>query len=239
MNNIMCRIIEELNAKGEQGQRVYGVLTDYDLSLWTKDLKNNHSKTSQWHAGTLPYMAKELLEGTSTPRMYRHDLESLFCIMFLTCTRYTLGNMKDEAAKEGPWLGVTRGGERPYQDWFDEQNSVALRRLKDAFFRCSQPIKLSPCFQDFQKWLRDLQFRFVKGFVLQSMHAVDLRHHLEVLGGSADEIASFDDETLDGHIDYPSFIKLVPLLEGGLEGLVIHYHLITTPPPTPDQGDSP
>ena len=71
------------------------------------------------------------------------------------------------------------------------------------------------------------------------MHAVDLWHHLEVLGGSADEITSFNDERLDGHIDYPSFIKLVPLLEGELEGFVIHCYLRTTPLPTPDQGNSP
>ncbi|KAF9789672.1 hypothetical protein BJ322DRAFT_1000946 [Thelephora terrestris] len=69
-NNIMCRISEEPDAEGNLSRRVYGVLTDYDLSLWTKALKKDYSKTLQQRTGTPPYMAEELLRGTSTTHLY-------------------------------------------------------------------------------------------------------------------------------------------------------------------------
>ena len=60
----MWRFIEEMNAKGEPERRVYGVLTDYDLSSWTEELTDDYSKTSQERTGTPPYMAHELLAET-------------------------------------------------------------------------------------------------------------------------------------------------------------------------------
>ena len=75
-NNIMCRLIEEINAQGKSEQQVYGVLTDFDLSSWKKDLDDNYTRTSQQRTGTPPYMAQELLQGLSTIHLYRHDLES-------------------------------------------------------------------------------------------------------------------------------------------------------------------
>ena len=39
-NNIKCRFIEETSTKWEPELNVYGVLTDYGLSSWKKDLEN-------------------------------------------------------------------------------------------------------------------------------------------------------------------------------------------------------
>jgi len=79
--NIMCRFFEK-NARGEMKRRVYGVPTDYDLSLLTATTNSRHKKTSQQRTGTPPYMAHELLTEASPLHLYRHDLESLFYIVY-------------------------------------------------------------------------------------------------------------------------------------------------------------
>ena len=83
----MYRLLEEMNANGEKVYKVYGVLTNYDLSSWTDSLNPNYTKTSQQWTGTPPYMAQELLKGTSHLYLYRHDVKSLFYIMLLMSAR--------------------------------------------------------------------------------------------------------------------------------------------------------
>ena len=225
----MCRIVEELNAKRERERRVYGVLTDYDLSSWTKDLKDC-TKTSQQCTGTPPYMAHELLRGESVTHLYRHDLESLFTIMSLTCARYTFSCAQHKATR-GPLRAVTQGGKRPYQDWFDEQNYTQLGDLKCAFFRHAGLVELSTCFEDFYLWLLLVHRQFMIGFQAQARHAMDLQMQ-QCFGSSAEEIAPFDDETLGGTICYSSFVEPVRRLRGELEGLVIRYDPKVIPIPS-------
>ena len=68
----MCRTIEG---------KVHGVLTDYDLSLWTACLIADHSGTPQQRTGTPPFMANGLLTGTDKLHLYRHDVESFFYVI--------------------------------------------------------------------------------------------------------------------------------------------------------------
>jgi serine/threonine protein kinase len=227
----MCRISEEPSAEGKPSRRVYGVLTDYDLSSWTEHLKTDCGKTPQQRTGTPPYMAHELRTGASATHLYRHDLESLFYVMLLMCGRHELANEKVESTT-GPLQMVMRGGYRPYQGWFKQQDYDILGSQKFAFFSSSSPIELSPCFKDFRAWLQPLQFQFTKGFSLKTLHVADLKNH-QYLGGSPDDIPSFDDETLDDHIDYPSFIEPVRRLFGELEGLIIRYDPKAIPLPIP------
>ncbi|KAF9789753.1 hypothetical protein BJ322DRAFT_1105614 [Thelephora terrestris] len=230
-NNIMCRIIEKPNATGEPSRKVYGVLTDYDLSSWTVRLKNDYTKTSQQRTGTPPYMAQELLDGTSATHLYRHDLESLFYVMLLTCGRHELAN-----EKVGSTTGrrmVMRGGYRPYKGWFNQKDYGILGNEKSSFFTRSKPIELSPCFEDFRAWLQPLLFQFADGFTLKSFHRTKMGRQ-QYYGTSAGEVDNpFDDETLGNNIDYSSFIEPVRRLSGELEGLVIRYDPKAIPPPTP------
>ena len=83
----MYRSIEEA---GEKPKKVYGVLTDYDLSSWTNSLNPDYTKTSQQRTGTPPYMAQELLRGLSPLHLYRHDVESLFYVMLLVSARHSI-----------------------------------------------------------------------------------------------------------------------------------------------------
>jgi hypothetical protein len=220
-DNIMYRIIEEMNAKGETEGKVYGVLADYDLSLWTASLKAGDAKTSQQHAGTPPYMAQELLKGTSTIHLYRHDIESLFYVMLTMCGRRTIDDARGGMAM--------RDGVLPYQMWFNLERSYTLGCIKGSFFWDAEAIELSPPFDDFRVWLEDIQRCFGKGFISKASPSREepsewVRRWCE---GLLDEViptpTPFDDETLGGYVNYSAIIEPTRRLEGELKGLVIRY----------------
>jgi len=221
-NNIMCRIVKELGA--EDKVHVYGVLTDYDLSSWVASLRTDYTKTSQQRTGTPPYMAQELLKGTSNTHLYRHDVESLFYIMLLTCARH-----KFDHSKGAKWSVVMREGTLPYQKWFNERDYDTLGSLKGTFFTDMKVIELSPAFEDIRKWLLHLQYCFSDGFELKNSY----KKRKERGGDFAGELTPFDDETLGGKIDYSSLTEPIDRLTGNLKGLTIRYKLPPSPPPTP------
>ena len=220
----MCRIIEEMNANGKLERKVYGVLTDYDLSSWKETLEGDYTRTSQQRTGTPPYMAQELLQGTSATHLYRHDLESLFYVMLLTTTRHTIDPTKGGV--------VMRAGIRPYQKWFNEQDYDALGNHKIAFLLVKKPIHLSPAFEDFRPWLRALHYAFSVGF----RHKISQEEEQPpwMLGSAEGSVPGatptptpFDDETLGGFVRYPAIIEPIRYLKGELEELVIRYETPT------------
>ena len=226
-NNIMCRFIEEMNASGKLERKVYGVLTDYDLSSWKEALENDYTRTSQQRTGTPPYMAQELLKGMSTTHLYRHDLESLFYIMLLTTTRHTIDPTKGGV--------VMREGTRPYQEWFDEQRYNALGSFKGDSLSVQRPIDLSPAFQVFRPWLRDVRSDFSRGFTYKESCMTDVplwrrEQDGESSGGATLTPVSFDDETLGGRVSYSTIIEPTRYLKGELEALVVRYKPTASPP---------
>ena len=166
-NNTMYRFIEQMNTKGESEQKVYGVLADYNLSSWKKDLRTDYTRTSQQRTGTPPYMAQELLGGTSTTHLYRHDVESLFYIMLMIGRHHKIGCMMDEASEQVKCQVVMREGKLPYAEWFNARNYASLGKDKRIFFLDMEAIELSPAFEDFRPWLKGLQYCFLKGFKLK------------------------------------------------------------------------
>ncbi|KAF9644765.1 hypothetical protein BDM02DRAFT_872738 [Thelephora ganbajun] len=232
----MCRYIEEVNALGEREQQVYGVLTDYDLSSWTKDLKTDYTRTSQQRTGTPPYMAQELLKGTSTTHLYRHDVESLFYIMLLTCGRHTFGHAKEGAGKETTRQMVMREGGLPYEDWFKASSYTVLGSIKGTFFADIQDIDVSPSFKDFRGWLLKLRNAFSRGFTAKQHHAQAQcflleEDQTETLEGTSTP-ATFDEETLGGYVNYSTVVEPTRSLAGELKGLVIRYDHLNTPTPS-------
>ena len=217
----MCRWIDGANANGERAKQAYGVLTDYDLSSWTKDMKEDCKRTSQQRTGTPLYMAQELLRGTSPIHLYRHDLESLFYVMLLTCGCNTL--LSVEGKTEQPQRLVMRQMENlPYKRWFGEHNFDTLGKIKVAFFSSVETIQLSKCFEDFRPWLEIIQLQFSRGFIAKSTYLIEQRGRK--YSGTSFEVNRFDEETLGGHIRYASFIEPVHRLTGGLAGLIIRYN---------------
>ena len=231
----MYRLIEELNAKGESEWRVYGVLADYDLSSWRKDLENDYTRTSQQRTGTPPYMAFELLQRTSSTHLYRHDLESLFYIILLMAAHHTI--TPTESGRNAKLKGrvVMREGELPYQKWFDTPDYDTLGSIKESFFsgKRKQPIELSPAFEAFRPWLNGMRRGFAKGFNSKNQDSTtdeELNSGEEQVGRSVSDATTsapvpFDDETLGGRVGYSTVIKPTHRLKGELKGLVIRYDI--------------
>ena len=230
----MCRIIEETNDAGVTEEKVYGVLTDYDLSSWTASLTLDYTKTSQQRTGTPPFMARGLLDGTDNLHLYRHDVESLFYIMLILATHYEI-----QAPKEGEEGGVRlRQGLKklPYQEWFDQPSYKALANSKKAFFSDFEDLDLSPGFEDFGCWLKALRVSFRRAIRSKQIYEEGPMSPQQEDGATeGGVIPTFDNETLAGHIRYPALIGPVSDLKGKLGGLVIRYGL-SKPSPTTSAG---
>ena len=226
----MCRLIEEADVKGGSERKVYGVLTDYDLSSWRKDLENDYTRTSHQRTGTPPYMAFELLQGTSTTHLYRHDLESLFYIMLLMAARHTIAPTKGGLDGEPKDQVVMRGRTPPYQKWFATQDYDTLGYIKEIFFSRRQAIELSPTFEAFRPWLEEIRRDFAKGINSRNDSMEEEREpnwREKQAGGAASGptpiSVPFDDETLGGRVDYSTVIEPTRILKGELEDLIIRY----------------
>jgi len=218
----MYRIVEEENADGVVEEKVYGVLTDFDLSSWTKDMKEDYSKTSQQRTGTPPFMAYELLDGSDDLHLYRHDLESLFYVMLILATHYEI---QHPTTREEGGLRMRQGLEElPYEMWFGQPTYKALAHYKRGFFSNLQDLDLSPAFKDLHDWLWDLRLSFRQGIRVRDIHeeSAALRRHQ---GGVSkkEAVPEFDYETLGGHVDYSAFIDPVRKLQGTLQGLIVRY----------------
>jgi serine/threonine protein kinase len=206
-NNTMYR---RINGK------IYGVLTDFDLSSWRASLTSDYSKTSQQRTGTPPYMAYGLLDGSDPLHLYRHDLESLFYIMLMTATRYEIEvpkGRKSGGLQKRQWLGTP-----PFGDWFNQPSYRIIGALKRSFLTDLGSLDLSPDFEDFRFWLAFLRLSFQRGVTSKITHKGFLEMEA-LLGGSA--VGQFDDETLGGHVCYSALIKSARSLKGKLEGLEI------------------
>ena len=216
----MCRHFEEKNDAGEPVNKVYGVLTDYDLSSWTAKMNSNYVKTSQHRTGTPPYMAQELLKGTSSVHLYRHDVESLFYIMLLTGVRHTIWIPK---GLKNPQIMRRGSTGLPYQHWFNEPRYRSLGSFKQTFFANQEAIELSKEFEAFRPWLRALRHKFYLGFKLRPSNPEDEESDPSSVSEDEDDPLSseFDNETLGGKITYSTILSPVRRLTGKLPGLVI------------------
>ena len=214
LNNIMYRRLEG---------KVYGVLTDFDLSSWTRTLTKDCAKTSQQRTGTPPYMAHGLLNGTDPLHMYRHDLESIFYIMVMFSTRYEIRAPEDGA--EGGLQMRRPLGELPFQEWFDQPSPKQLASSKrDLLTRPSIKLNLSPAFKDFGNWLQGLRRAFHAGFNSKESYEMAVSDEAPRMKlRSTPKIPKFDDETLGGHISYSTFIDPARELGGKLRDLTVRY----------------
>jgi len=224
----MYRLAED--AEGNP-KKVHGVLTDYDLSSWTNSLNPDYTKTSQQRTGTPPYMAQDLLQGTSPLHLYRHDIESLFYVMLLVSARHSI------AIPEGqkrPRLLMRGSTELPYEEWFNERHYRLLGSHKLNFFVTMQPIELSPDFEDFRPWFFGVQYWFSEGFKSRPfLHQGGLPKWATRRRAKSASTDQYDEETLGGYIEYDEILATFSDLEGELGNLVIRDPQYSTPPTSP------
>ena len=215
INNIMYRRIDG---------KVYGVLTDFDLSSWTASLTSDYTSTSQQRTGTPPYMAHGLLKGTDSLHLYRHDVESLFYIMLILAAHHEIHVPQSEMEKGG--VRMRRGLEvLPYEEWFDQKSYKSLGSDKYDFLKNAEEFNLSPDFEDFQDWIESLHWSFQKGLLALDVHKDILRGQKRSKKGRSGGVVTpqFDNETLGGHVCYSALIDSARDLGGRLEGLVVRY----------------
>ena len=233
LNNIMYRIVKKKNKAGVMEEKLYGVLTDFDLASWTKTLNKDYTKTSQQRTGTPPFMAYGLLKGSDPLHLYRHDLESLFYIMLILATHYEI-----QLPTEGEQGGLrTRQGleELPYQMWFDQRSYRALASFKRDFIQELDDLDIPPSFEDFRGWLEEIRLSFRRGIRSQGIYAEEeaARRRRRDNGLKDEGAPMFDDETLGGHVNYSALINPARELKGKLKGLIIRYD------PSPPTSTSP
>jgi len=236
LSNIMVRIVERKNEAGVVSEQVYGVLADFDISSWTKDLKDYAKMSPHMIKGTIPFMAYELLsKRTDILHMYRHDLEAMLYNILVLATNYEIRPPTEE---EGGGLRRRQElAELPYEEWFNASSSMAIACFKRSFFSNLQPFDLPPSFEGFREWLWELRLSFRQGiraketyedvFIVSSSDSSRRRRRK-----AAQE---FDYETLGGFVDYSTLIDPVRKLKGDLEGLIIRYD---PSPPTSTEVDS-
>ncbi|KIK53302.1 hypothetical protein GYMLUDRAFT_88460 [Collybiopsis luxurians FD-317 M1] len=180
IGNIMCRRI---------GNRVYGVLNDFDVSSYVRDLGLESSKDRR---GTRPFMAYDLLSKEWTgEHMYRHDLESLFCIMLIVCCNYRRPNR--------------RADRRPYSNWFLGVDAE-VRWRKKTFLLSTGDIStnIQNYFLGFEQWLTTLSSWLRSGY--KESLALQEREEREEEEG---EVKPFDFATLGGRITYKEMNDLM------------------------------
>ncbi|KAJ8494299.1 hypothetical protein ONZ45_g13280 [Pleurotus djamor] len=98
----------------KKGDKLYGVLNDFDLAIMTAQA--NKGPSSKQRTGTRPFMAIELLEKSPPPpHIHRHDLESCFYLLLDLSSGHTvtswatksmedLANAKHRALSRAPVL---------------------------------------------------------------------------------------------------------------------------------------
>ena len=153
--------------------KVYGVLTDFDLSSWKADLTSDYTRTSQQRTGTPPFMAYGLLNGSDAFHLYRHDMESIFYVMLMLATRYEILGPESEKG-EGVWVRQDPG-ELPFDAWFNQPSYKTLGTLKHSFLLgMEEKIVLSPDFDNFREWLESVRASFRKGIRARDTHCENL-----------------------------------------------------------------
>ena len=206
MSNIMYRRV---------GKKVYGVLTDFDLSSWRADLTSDYTKTSQQRTGTPPFMAYGLLRGSDPLHLYRHDVESLFYVMLILATHYEIAIPK---GRKKAVLRKRQGVEElPFTRWFNQPSYEMLGESKYYFLSTTNGVVLSPGFGDFRDWIDAIRSSFLEGVLAELTHKVLLSRG----EGSGPAAPPYDNETLGGHIDSLTLTSPAHKLQGKLENLIV------------------
>lgn len=213
---------------------VRGVLNDMDLSSYRRDL-DARTATSLHRTGTPPFMAHELLNPKGDVKhLYRHDLESLFCVMLVLVSRHRLpiGPLLPPATPPQPpprCILDLPHSVAPFNAWFDGNASWnTLYVIKSNLFNITQDVDEAPynqvheTFKGFVVWIKRLLHLFKKGFSARD----DFRESLDDFGTEAVPLPAtgliepratpmlqapptFDNETLDGYVTYDSFLKVM------------------------------
>ena len=176
LNNLMLRV---------EGDRVYGVLNDFDLAV----LRDVQSSSSKQRTGTKPFMAIDLLHRDASIHMYRHDLESMFYVLLWITSRFHNG---EEIVNP------------PLQEWADKDDTYLLDK-KRSFISHEAPPVPTPQFVSLRRcWVIPMLKMIEEGFSARRRY---------LLEKETPESATlyFDDETLGGLVTLDKFQAILDI----------------------------
>lgn len=226
LGNIMFRY--------DDSGHICGVLNDFDLSSYRKDLLEGSPSTSLQRTGTPPFMALDLLKdngGGTVRHLYRHDLESLFYVLVIVLSHHQY-DMPTEGLPEGEvqkatGLKLRTQAEQVYDHWFDARKTwTELYEKKRTFFEANAPEVIGGLSEDFEAmkdWVESLRKMFKLGYRALSdsndREAQILVSEDDDADFFSDDVVEspttkpdFDIETLGQHVTYMGFLGSVKVL---------------------------
>jgi hypothetical protein len=161
-----------------------GILNDWDMASHLDAAGEIPSSTACHRTGTFPFMARDLLDESPPPHLYRHDLESFFYILIWAAVHFDFNNKRRLP---------TRGR---LASW-DSSTFVGALQAKRAFIL------------DYNE--RSSIFRYIrKDFAaLQREWLVPLWHLFQdaTLSMGKYNSSDYDDRTYGGRLTFETFMK--------------------------------
>ncbi|KAJ3755798.1 protein kinase [Lentinula raphanica] len=171
--------------------KIYGVLNDFDLACRIQDLAKR--PIFYRRVGTIPFMSFDLLnpkwDGLHYPR---HDLESLFYVMF--CMAYR---------NERP--GICASEPRAYERWYYGTSDQVWDSKMMFLYKINQRHRIQPYFATFEPWLDSIYESISLGYKVWTQW-----QHLKVVDSVADLT------TLDGRVTYSNMRSIMSSFEDQL-----------------------
>lgn len=169
-----------------------GILIDLDLAAIVKDEAGNDIDVKPALAGTVPFLAVDLLRSTPPPKSYyRHDLESFLYVLVWISAYYDDGELISTTIFDS-WYN---------RDWEN------IEAMKSGFVRGEKTNFTTAQFKPLERgWLLHLRRLFGRGFSALSRHAYNVMFDPDSL------TEDFDEETLGGHITYENFAAILDTL---------------------------
>lgn len=196
---ILHRDISESNLmifRPAESAEVVGILNDFDMATERLlDAKEAEVSAAHHRTGTLPFMALELVDNDETEpvHLYRHDLESFFCILIWAATHY---DFDSRAKRDTP--GVLR-------DWLDPDTAAQMKMKITTgphFQSAITPLKLSPFDDLWETWV----------VPLRSLFTCANQERTNCIG----ENAPLDNTTVNGKITFEKFMAAIGETPRGL-----------------------
>jgi hypothetical protein len=178
---------------------VKGVLNDWDMAMFIRD--TDRHTPCLYRTGTPPFMAMDLLQAEalnlpemdvalSPPHWFRHDLESLVCILIWGALHYNLATRERDTEVN-----------RIVEPW--TKNATSNLGSKIAFFNGGKAVEdsllkqVKPGFEGIAKdWIKPLRRLFKKAMLFGD-------------AAEKDGLEGYDPSTYGGQLTFEKFMKAI------------------------------
>ncbi|KAF8977061.1 hypothetical protein BDQ17DRAFT_1411915 [Cyathus striatus] len=135
------------------GNVIQGVLCDFSHAAYLQDLNAEPVPSSQQRKETFPFLAYDLLFDSKLPYLYRHELESLFYVLYFIITSYENGVYVPDSSPLNAWLSA---------------NHFEVGSLKAVFLLKPPSINPTSNFERLKDLAEDMKYNICKGHCSQT-----------------------------------------------------------------------